>query len=240
MEVQQLHPNTRPRSSSCQSGRPSRSARPTASCSRATRSAGSRADQGCVSCAHAIVVAWSAAVVIYARVCDERGQNLMTGGPGPHGLSDEDAGVRRWRPGGPARAASGGRAEPGPPTCGSSLSAGRRHTAARDARTASPGCGWRPPRPTPASRSGAWTPAQTGTCSTAPCLRSASPGLSAGYARRPRVTVDPVPRNCTRPARPCRARVIPHRIRRPRRRAAWRARPEQARSTRFTSLSPTS
>lgn len=32
------------------------------------------------------------------------------------------------------------------------------------------------------------------TCSTAPGLRSASPGLSAGYAHRPRVTVDPVPR----------------------------------------------
>jgi len=36
-----------------------------------------------------MVVAWSAAVVIYARVSDETGQNLMTGGPGPHGLSDE-------------------------------------------------------------------------------------------------------------------------------------------------------
>ena len=96
------------------------------------------------------------------------------------------AGVRRWRPGGPARAASGGRAEPGrlPAAYPSALVGG--HTAARDARTASPGCGWRPPRPTPASRSGAWTPAQTATCSTAPCLRSASPGLSGGYACCPR------------------------------------------------------
>ena len=51
--------------------------------SRQAPRAGHRAHRpGCVSCAHAMVVAWSAAVVIYARVCDERGRTSSPAGRG--------------------------------------------------------------------------------------------------------------------------------------------------------------
>jgi glutamine synthetase len=190
------------------------------------------------SCAHAMVVAVVGSGCHLRTSLWPEGQNLMTGGPGPHGLSDQAqafvAGVLEDLP---ALRAVARRAWPA--TCGLSLSAGRRPYRCSGRENRAPGV-----RLAAASTDASVEVRCLDASANRHLLDCAVLALGlAGIERRlrllPEVSVDPMPRDCTPPARRCRARVIAHRIRPARRRAARRARPEQARST-VPSLSPTS